>query len=609
MTIRAVVVALVAAALPPVLLTERPAAAIADCTISSDSGTADGVGDFYPATSPWSDGVKVRFRILRPTGGANCVSKPGTGWPLVVYLHGWSGNRCYNMPFVSRAELAKAGYAVLSFTARGKPASGLVGNNPPGVTGCTGATDGVDALDDNGTDFGGTRDRQDISQLIDWVRDNYAPTGCTAPCVDTNNVGVTGFSFGGYRTWWMGVPSPANSVFDSRVKAIAPFAGGPNWKNIENLSSDGAGNLRQPAWPNPLYWQNQGWDSHGEREILTHSAAITRWAYLTPTAPPPEPAETWWRSRLLVDDDPTVDKVSLINLPVFVMAGWLDGHAGVNNAVALEAYNKLTTANKYLYMGSCAHAPDPCHAPNATKMREALIRFLDLHVAGRGGTVGGPVFYTVPPPHLGSSNNPFTPAGQTWAEKTSTTWPPSGSTTTVYKLRNDGTLSTDAETIANSSKTITNLLDANYPVSTSGCFELTYDPAAGEVQPYDTPAMPGEKKLIKLEADLWVSTSTTRVQVYVDLFDVDANNIEVRIWQGTAQVAPTLRNAPVNTPQRFVFLPAGAAWTVAQGHKLRVKVASKFRKGMAPEPLPGTYTIHHNPTYQSKVTMTWAPTP
>ncbi|HEX2038798.1 MAG TPA: CocE/NonD family hydrolase, partial [Acidimicrobiales bacterium] len=175
-------------------------------------------------TATWSDGESVRLRIVRPTGGTGCPGKPTAGWPLIVYMHGYTADRCENMSFASRSTMASWGYAVLSFNGRGGPSAG--------ASACGQLSDAEDGLDDNGRDYTGPRDKLDISELIDWVRDNYAPTGCTSNCVNTSAVGLTGFSYGGMRALMMGVGSAANPQFDARVDAIAPVAGGMNWDKV-----------------------------------------------------------------------------------------------------------------------------------------------------------------------------------------------------------------------------------------------------------------------------------------------------------------------------------------------------------------------------------------
>ncbi|HEX2038738.1 MAG TPA: CocE/NonD family hydrolase [Acidimicrobiales bacterium] len=617
---RLLAVALFASLLSPVAFRPPPAAAATTCTHTADTSASDyrpsAWTDTNPATSTW-------VRVLAPISGTNCT-KPAAGWPVIVYLHGWSSNRCESMAMASRPEMASWGYVVLSFTARGKPYP-----TSAGKSGCNASDDAKDALDDSGTDYAGPRDMQDIVQLIDWLRDSFnasPPSGCgsaTNPCADTNTVGATGFSYGGQRSWKMAVPSPTNPHFTSRLKAIAPVAGISNWTNVRNISSDGAtptANYRPYANGGGLWPANQGWEGHTIRNVHKHFSEAIRYAYRKPNDQLPPETKSWLDEVVTLDDDdttadgdPVADKVKLITIPTFVIGGWLDGFYGIHNATFLEAYNKLTTADKYLYMGSCGHVGvnvtgDTCHThdtgtgSNRTRMRDKLKLFFDKYLKGATTSVGGPVFYSIPPVYQSSTNNAWTPTTQTWGEATASTWPPTNSATYTLYLRDNGKLLTASETIAGSSKTIAN--DTTYPLSVNVCYSVNY--GSTEFRQYETDPFTSPGKLAGFDADLWVSTTSSRLQVFVDAFVVTGSGEEKRIWQGQ-RVAPTNRNATANTPYRFVFKPGSTAWTFDTGQKLRIKVTSKFASAVQPEPGPSTLTLHHNPTYQSNVKLTFVP--
>ncbi|HEX2038574.1 MAG TPA: CocE/NonD family hydrolase [Acidimicrobiales bacterium] len=676
----------------------KPAVAHGPCSISSDSGTANGTTDFHPATSPWSDGYKVRFRILRPV---NCSGKPATGWPLIVSLHGGGGNRCTNDNY-ARSETAKHGYVVLSFTARGSVTPEGAGNNPTApdpVSGCTQLTDQQDALDDDGGDVAGPRDRRDISQLIDWLAANNSFSGCSNPCADTNKVGIHGGSYGGLRTWMMGVPSPTNPQFDSRVKAIAPGWAWLQWQNIKALSNDGAATpTYRPVGASGFtgeytYPRSMGLSGHYHSSVLKYTQDRMRGAFLPDTYSIPSTnttgamtngsavltisgspgftsadvgapvtvagaasasgatlnttiasytsatqvtlatsaaatvsgkrvswgAQAFWDQRILVDDDPAVDKASLITMPTFVVADWLDQLPSTFTHVQIEAWKKLNTTDKYLYLGSCSSHSTACHENNRVKIRDAMHRFFDKYLKGATTAVGGPIFYTIPPKYVSDTNNPWTPSGQTWTEQTASTWPPGIATTWTGWFRNNGTLQETPEsgTTCTPGSTGTHGAGcsevdnkANLPITSDICLGYiwkaggTYGSTEGVA--FDTPSFTSDGKVVQLDADLWVSTRfSTRLQVNVDLFDVDSTGAQVRrVWQGPAQVQPVVRNATPDTPYRLVFNVGGAAWTVAQGHLLRVVVTSKFAWHSMPEPLPDVYRLWHNETYQSKITLT-----
>jgi hypothetical protein len=50
-----------------------------------------------------------------------------------------------------------------------------------------------------------------------------------------------------------------------------------------------------------------------------------------------------------------------------------------------------------------------------------------------------------------------------------------------------------------------------------------------------------------------------------------------------------LRPSEVGQVLRFVFQPGGAAWTVASGQRLRLKISTNYRNAISQQPL---YTSH-----------------
>ncbi|HEX2039305.1 MAG TPA: hypothetical protein VHF47_06190, partial [Acidimicrobiales bacterium] len=323
--------------------------------------------------------------------------------------------------------------------------------------------------------------------------------------------------------------------------------------------------------------------------------------------------KTWFDDRAIVDDDvldtpadqdPRVDKAGLITMPVFMANAFLDGDAGI--ATATLAWNKLATPDKYLYLGPCgssySHLPSgtgPClSSTNAPNLRNKVHAFLDRHV--RGDTtvsVGGSVHYAIPP-----ATNPL--SSDNWSVQTGSTWPPDGSSST-YCIGVDGTWH-DAATCAEQTGTreISNSVTAT--PQTGFCVGSTY--GATEKAEYTSPVLPG--KMVGLEMDFWLLSSSTRSQVYVDVWDVDnATGGETRVWQGTAQVVPTARNVSPLTGVRYKFRPGGNAWTFAANHKIRIKITANYKSAFAQELIPATYYIWHdyyNNGAPVKVTVTWA---
>jgi predicted acyl esterase len=619
-----------------------PAAAAGACTVSADT-TA---GDY---TGTWSDSTPVKIRVLRPTnpGTGGCPAKPAAGWPLIINLHGWGGNRCTDaLDFFTRADAASYGYVVLSFTGRGFP--GPVAAGAHSAQGCDVTTDTNDSLDDSGNDVAGSRDRLDITQMIDWARDNYDPTGCN-PCVDDSKVGLMGGSYGGLRTWMSAVSSPTNPQFDSRVRAAVAGRSWLMWDNVKALTNDGGTNLRPPAAGGQVPHVAQSW-SHGATgghtipDVPAQVAELYKDRYLNLTVP--SATTSFWNDRYLVDDNSAVDKAHLINIPMFVQLGWFDGAPSIANQISIEGWKKLASTafgnaagtDKYLYLGSCAHPPtvvsigEECHANNKTQMHNPMKRFFNRYVTCYGSTscltacgsscevrpavstcaAAGPcVFSTVPPPWISTTNNAFYPLTQTWTEQTYPSWPPSGAGTATYYFRDDGSLQTTAQTggvctlptlPAAGCKEFANLVHAPTYVEEM-CNKATA--ASGEYLVYTSAAFGSTTKIVGLTADLWLSTDTTRMQVNVDVYDADAaGNGLMTLMPTTGKVIPTQRSATSGTKYHFVFQPGSPAATIQMGHKLIVAVTSKYPAAAFPEPIPGKLRLYHNSTDQSKIVLT-----
>ncbi|MFA5891074.1 MAG: CocE/NonD family hydrolase [Actinomycetota bacterium] len=132
------------------------------------------------AMVPMSDGVRLEATVYLPSG-----TPWGAELPLVVRQHGGGSTKDnpydtgYGMKFVETGD-----FALLMYSARGHGNSGGI------------------------FDFFGERSTQDFSEVLDWVARTFGTK------IDTNNVGVSGYSQGGG-----GSLLPAER--DARVKAVA----------------------------------------------------------------------------------------------------------------------------------------------------------------------------------------------------------------------------------------------------------------------------------------------------------------------------------------------------------------------------------------------------
>ena len=612
--------ALAASATYPVVTGSPPAAAHSGFTSIDDNGAAD-------RTVTNINGTTVKVRVLRPSTTA---SKPANGWPLVVYMAGDLKNRCANVnetstrpSWYTRKQMAADGFAVLSFNARGLPANYNAGDNPSSSTtsDCDASADAQDALDDSGWDVAGPNDKQDIDDLIEWAVASYSdPVGCPNPCIDGTQVGLFGAGMDARKALHMAVPAATNPQHNTRVKGVVAVGYEElTVRNLAALSSDGGAPAAFRDVDSGLWGytpdMHVGYMSRSDPSVATNLMELARAKYLNESVG--TTTTTWLDSRAIVDDDEVttdgdarVDKAGLItSMPVFMANAFLDGDAGI--ATATLAYNKLATANKYLYLGPCgssyAHldtGTGPCLATtNAPNLRNKVHAFLDRHVRNDTTvTVGGPVHFAMPP-----ATSPL--SSDNWAVQTASAWPPPGSSST-YCVGTDGNWYA-AATCAEPTgfRSISNVVSTT--PQGDFCLGATYGPT--EKTEYTSGVLPG--KMVGLEVDFWLLSSSTRSQVYVDVFDVTPATTttpesETRIWQGDAQIVPTARNVAAYTGVHYKFRPGGNAWTIPANHKIRIKVAANDKGSFAQELIPATYYIWHDDnadgTAPFKVTVTWA---
>lgn len=542
----------------------RPALATSGCNTTADSTS----GDF---TVTATDSTPIKARIILPVDNAQC-SEPTAGWPMVLFMQGSSSTRCSDMAWITRTQLAQFGYATVSFNGRGFPGGA-------GADGCGNeSAEMADTIDDSGFDAGGPNDIQDAKDVISHALSNYD--------IDTGNIAVLGNSYNGARTWLL-------AAADTRVTAIVPVAA-PVRSLIGSLDDISNKSLAEPSSGllDAYFHASAGFYGNADPSVAESLLSAVRSSYLGETLP--TATRTWFEDRTILDDNATLDIVGDTTIPTFIVNGFLDDR--IDPSTAVEAWQALPSGDRYLYLGACGHNA-PCATNNASTLRGKVHDFLDKYLQGSSVSLGGPIFFAVPPANQASDS---------WTLQTASSWPPpqvAGSPLTFY-LRSGGALNTTAPSTSEAADTISNPVWENSLVDL--CAGTTY--GTGEHKSYTTTVGAAlDLKLVETSVNLYLSSSTTRLQVVADLFEVNASTgIETRVWRGVAHNVPTSRSQTAGTHVQFQFRPSGAGYTVKQGNKLRLKIASNIRGQYAPEPLPGTYSIYHTNTEPSSVTFTFA---
>jgi predicted acyl esterase len=135
---------------------------------------------------PMSDGVNIAATVYQPA-----EKKPAGGWPAVIMIHGWGGDRS---TYTTVAPVfAEGGYVVLTYDCRG-----------------FGSSEGK-------TSLAGPREIQDLQELLQYLADHFE--------VDKDNMGVTGISYGGGQSFLLAASTQSPGYTGPKVKAIAPIMG------------------------------------------------------------------------------------------------------------------------------------------------------------------------------------------------------------------------------------------------------------------------------------------------------------------------------------------------------------------------------------------------
>jgi len=550
--------------------TPLPRAGATTYPINADDATAD-------STITATSGGTLTLRVLKPTS-----TPPVGGWPMMIYMTGSTTSRCNDINWFKRTDMASQGYVVVSFNGRGWPAGSLAG--ACGTSVASQNAEITDELNDNGWDLSGPKDLQDVKDIVTWAIANQP--------VNSGQIGAVGQSYNGTRTYLL----PA---FDPRIKAIIP-SDAPNTSFLGTVAGISNRQVAELNGGTPTAYMdaNAGWFGHSDPSVASNILEAVKDNYLGTAVP--TATQTYINDRTFLDDNPSVDKTaSLANVPTFIVSGFLD--TSVNPTVGIETWKKIPSSNKFLYVGACGHGAQ-CLTGNATNIRNTVLNFMEKYLRGSAITMGGPVFFAVPPPPL-----PGTPDNypDNWTFQQSTTWPPpepAGAPVTYY-LHSGNIMTTTAPTTAEAADSPTNNAWAN-PIG-DGCTSASY--GAGEYVQYTTDTAAGPSaKMTEMDADFYVSSTTSRLQLAVDAFEVDAMGTERRIWKGTSIVVPTARNQTPGTHVHFVFKPSGNGNTFTMGNKLRIKVATNYKGMYAQEPYVGTYSIYHTNVEPSKIIMHFA---
>ncbi len=377
----------------------------------------------YTVTSPlgalaWVDGVQTALDVYHPV-----ATPPANGWPVVLLVHGGSGNRRIQ-PLVARANmLAKAGYVCFAYDVRGEGVTTTY-NTPP-----------FDASEEARL--------RDMAELFARA-DTFLPVGVTA---DETRLAVTGESMGGRHAFraagWSGQPLPVPMGAYTHMPSIAAVA-----PRIAPL--DFADNAVQDG-------------------ILLNAEVAVGIYERGPTDPTHAPmvAGDYATIHALQTAEPLrnyLPRLLTSSVPMLITNVWDDAkhelRATVDALALLPAATPVRT-----WWTTNGHGSQDNHVEQLGN-DDAIRRWFDHYLKGRVNGVPFELDHEsgyMPPTaaaHLDPSAH--------WVHAVEAAWPPAGTTTTILFLHSSGpqkTLTSSTPVLAEPAVTVSNvLLNPTYDV-------------------------------------------------------------------------------------------------------------------------------------------------
>jgi predicted acyl esterase len=261
---------------------------------------------------PMDDGVGIATTLYLPNGAA-----PPGGWPAVVLVHGFGGNREQVNALVTAYGFVERDYAVLTVDARGHGGSG-------GLAG-----------------LGGAREVADLRAVHAWL-------AARANVSDTR-IGAWGISYGG------------GAVMNSLVAGVP-------WGAV--VTFEGWTDLFTALMP-------QGLAKSGVVTSLAASIPVER---RDPSLAPVLAAAFAGKTALVkpwAAERSSLSKLGAVTTPVFIAQGRRDFLFGIEQATT--AFQRLA-GPKTLYLGLHGHDPSTFPAADTTLLLTHVKDWLDCHL-------------------------------------------------------------------------------------------------------------------------------------------------------------------------------------------------------------------------------------
>ncbi len=325
-------------------------------------------------------------------------------------------------------------------------------------------------------------------------------------------------------------------------------------------------------------------------------------------------------------------QVCATRVPILIQGGWLD--AGTANGT-LSRFTSFCNSQE-VYLGNWSHGggydtdqfrpAGAAVAPTPQVQSDQVLDFFARHVTGDAPATGDKTL------HYATAGEP--------GFRTTTSWPPAGTTRDRWYLSTGTRLQSKRPTAAGSGVAAADVYRVDRTATTGTSTRWDTQAGGGDVVYPDRRSQDAKllaytsaplKKDLRVQGrgrvDLTISSTTTDGAVIAYLEDVAPDGRVTYLTEGHLRLSqravadrqlPELagrtprsytraaaRPMPVGTPTRvrFDLLPTSAV--LRAGHRLRVAIAGHDEGHFAPVPANATptYTVHHNQTHPSSLSL------
>lgn len=550
------------------------------------------------------DGVVLKGSVFLPPA---TMKAPPKGYPMVVLIHGWGGNRnTFDYPTWATT-MAQQGFVALTYDVRGFGESGGLAT------------------------VAGNREIQDLHNLMKMMLLNTTSLTATVPIydstikIDPSAIGTTGISYGGGHSYraaasnydpstyvlpaGMIIQNPRTDLADPiqfpKVKAVAPIVG---WSDLYNaLYPNGTLKMSYSLGLSLL--------ALGDSDPITYE-----WLTWSTTGVNKDQVKKDMAQRSILQDgaytNPNFHENSIKEVPIFMIQSWEDYLFPVEQATTLYRLLQKDNPNLKLYLGNTGHAPSSLSTDTAEAhyIYQQIDHWFQYWLQGKRqfALFGDHRVEVAPEP----GTYPTTVSVEDWATHlTHYSDLPSTQNLTFYLNQNQSLTSAAPTTTQLSDVIINNPANGiqDDPIVNGDTLvaQLTgtaTQPTTTVPQPlpiklgnayYSTPPLTNDITVFgRPTFDLYAASNTTQVQLTTKVYDVDPAGNAVLTTRGINLFQPAFPGMPA----RVQVQPFSDYHRFAQGHRIVVEIAASDSPFFQPDGTTVETQLFHDQSLASKIT-------